>query len=193
MRSGARTSWVLVAITMTLMACSQTSRGNRPIRPHAPWDPELARFFDDSADFIEDPNDLQGTWATSYHGELQGRVDDADLICRVHVTTINEDISVDGHRRKHLLAQVTSTLRGTAPHEDRLNLVVDQGSSGFDMVDRGERRLFNGRFVAFVRWYEDDDETIRAHWHLSPGSRAVIDLVRQSIVEREQATPTSER
>ncbi len=168
-------------------ACSSSS-SNTP-RPRAPWEPELAQFFDDAADFIEDPGDLQGNWATSYQSELRGRVDEADLIARVHITTINEDIAIDGHRRKHLIARVTSVLRGDAPPDDRLILSVDEGSAGFDTVDRSERRLFNGRYVAFVRWYEDEDGTVKSHWHLSPGSRAVVEMVRQAITEREQATP----
>jgi hypothetical protein len=149
----------------------------------------MAEFFDDAADFIEDPGALGGSWASSYGAELQGRVDQADLICRVHIATINEDIDVDGHRRKHLLTRVSSTLRGDAPADGRLNLTVDQGSVGFDTVDRGERRLFNNRFIAFVRWYENDDGEVRAHWHLSPDTRPVVELVRRRITERQVATP----
>ncbi len=189
MRRWVIAKWVVLVTMLTLVACSNSSTGRTTIRPRAPWEPELAQFFDDAADFIEDPGDLQGNWATGYQGELRGRVDEADLICRVHITTINEDIAVDGHRRKHLLARVTSVLRGDNPPEDRLHLTVDEGSAGFDAVDRAERRLFNGRYVAFVRWYEDDDGQVRSHWHLSPNSSAVIDMVRGAITEREEAVP----
>lgn len=189
MRPWAVSKWVVLVTMLAFAACSTSSRGRNTIRPRAPWEPELAQFFDDAADFIEDPGDLQGNWATGYQGELRGRVDESDLICRVHITTINEDISVDGHRRKHLLARVTSVLRGDSPPEDRLHLTVDEGSAGFDAVDRAERRLFNGRYVAFVRWYEDEDGQVRSHWHLSPNSSAVIDMVRGAITEREEAVP----
>lgn len=173
----------LVLSSLTALGCS--SAGTQ-VRPRAPWEPGLAEFFDDAADFIEDPGDLEGAWATDYSTALQGRIDEADLIARVLITTINEDINVEGQRRKHLLAQITSTLSGDAPADERLHLIVDDGSEGFDTIDRGERRLFNNRFVAFVRWYETEEGVVRAHWHLSPGSRPVVDLVRRSIEQRRQ-------
>lgn len=176
---------VLAIASLLALGCS--SAGTQ-VRPRAPWEPELADFFDDAADFIEDPGDLEGAWATDYSTGLQGRIDEADLIARVLITTINEDINVEGQRRKHLLATITSVLSGEAPADERLHLIVDDGSEGFDTIDRGERRLFNNRFVAFVRWYESEDGVVRSHWHLSPGSRPVVDLVRRSIEQRRQQT-----
>jgi hypothetical protein len=181
----------LLLVAIATFSCS-SSTSNTP-RARAPWVPDLAQFFDDAADFIENPGDLQGDWATSYQADLRGLVDEADLICRIHVTTINEDIAIDGHRRKHLLTRITSTLRGTAPAEDQLDLNVDEGSAGFDSVDRSERRLFNGRYVAFVRWYEDENGQLQSHWHLSPGTNAVVEMVRQAITERENAPPRRDR
>ena len=102
---------VLIAVTLPVLAGCTASVGTQA-RPRAPWEPELAEFFDDAADFIADPGDLQGEWARGYDAELQGRVDEADLICRVFINTINEDINVEGHRRKHLLMRVTSVLHG---------------------------------------------------------------------------------
>jgi hypothetical protein len=180
---------LLVLVSLTALGCS--SAGTQ-VRPRAPWEPELAEFFDDAADFIEDPGDLEGAWATDYSTGLQGRIDEADLIARVLITTINEDINVEGQRRKHLLAQITSTFAGEAPTDERLQLMVDDGAEGFDTIDRGERRLFNNRFVAFVRWYESEDGVVRAHWHLSPGSRPVVDLVRRSVDQRRQQTGNGE-
>ena len=160
------------------------------IRPQAPWDPELAPFFDDAADFIADPGGLEGSWATDYAGELRGRVDAADLIARVLVTTVREDISIDGTRRKHLVMQVTSVLDGQEPPEARLQVAVDEGSAGFDTVDRNVRRLLANRFVAFVRWYEDDEGTLRSHWHLSPASPQVIRATRSALEVRQRARPS---
>ncbi len=169
---------------MLIVGVSSCSSTTSNIRPQAPWEPELAEFFDDAADFIQNPGDLQGAWSTGYSRELQGRVDEADLICRVTVSTLNEDINVEGHRRKHLLMGITSVLYGEEPEGRRLHLSVDEGSAGFDTIDASERRLLDNQFVAFVRWYEDEDSAVRGHWHLSPGTRSVVELVRHQIIER---------
>ena len=179
----------VVAVAAALVAGAGCSSSTAQVQPQAPWDPNLAQFFDDAVDFIEDPGDLAGAWASGYAQEVQGRVDEADVIARVHVTTVNEDIAVDGHRRKHVLMNVTSLLYGDMPPDERLHLSVGEGVAGFDTVDRNERRLIDNRFVAFVRWYDDDDGTVRAHWHLSPGSRAVIETVRRQVTERQEASP----
>lgn len=186
MKNSKNITFFVLAVIAVLSSCSSTTT---QVRPRAPWEPELAQFFDDAADFIEDPGDLQGAWSTDYARELQGRVDEADLICRVEVRTINEDISVDGHRRKHLLMQISSVLHGEAPSDNRLHVSVGEGSSGFDTIDRSERRLIGNHFVAFIRWYEDDDDVVRAHWHLSPATRPLIAMVRRAITEREEAAP----
>lgn len=186
-----RTIILLCFLLLSVLIASCGSNGTQ-VRPRAPWEPELAEFFDDAADFILNPGDLQGAWATDYAGALLGRIDESDLICRVHITTINEDIAIDGHRRMHLLMRVTSTLHGRGPEDERLHLLVGEGSEGFDTVDRGQHRLFNNRFVAFVRWYENDEGVVRAHFHLSPASRQVVELVRRSITERHQVEPDDE-
>jgi hypothetical protein len=186
MRNGAIGALGIMVVTAVLSACSSTGT---QVRPRGPWSPELAQFFDDAADFIEDPGDLQGAWSADYARELQGRVDEADLICRAEVRTVNEDISVDGHRRKHLLMQVTSVLYGEAPEDNRLHISVGEGSSGFDTIDRSERRLISNHFIAFIRWYEDDDGSVRAHWHLSPATRPLVAMVRRAITERQEAAP----
>lgn len=177
---------VCLALLASAAACSAPAA---QIRASAPWDPDLAPFFDDAADFIANPGDLEGTWATDYAVELRGRVDAADLICRIHVNTVREDIAVEGARRKHLLATVTSAMHGVAPPDERLYLTVDEGSGGFDTIDRNVQRILDNRFVAFVRWYEDDEGALRAHWHLSPATPEVVGAVRAALEERESATP----
>jgi len=174
------------AVALTLFACGGPSQ---QIRARAPWDPELAPFFDDAVDFISNPGDLEGTWSSSYASELRARSDSADLVCRAHVDTVREDIGVDGERRKHLLARVTSGLFGAIPADERLHLVVDEGSAGFDTVDQSTNRILNNVFVVFVRWYEDENGQLRSHWHLSPGSRAVVQSTRRALEERNRATP----
>ena len=47
------------------------------------------------------------------------------------------------------------------------------------------KKAIDERFVVFVKWYEDEDGLVLAHWHLSPASDAILDRVEELLLRRE--------
>jgi hypothetical protein len=60
---------------------------------------------------------------------------------------------------------------------------VSEGTGGFETVARNERRIVDGRFVLFVKWYANDAGEVRSHWHLTPATRDLVAKVKQMLAD----------
>jgi hypothetical protein len=69
---------------------------------------------------------------------------------------------------------VERAIRGKPP-ERAIELVVNQGDTGFVSVDNNLLRLQGARVLVYVRWYRAETGELANHFHLSPASDEVIE------------------
>jgi hypothetical protein len=145
-----------------------------------------AEFFENGVDYVANPDVLEGRWQEEWQRELEKRLEYSDFIGVVAVNTLRTDIDPGRQTNYRLLANIKETLNGEGP-EDGLTLVVKDGEPGYETVDGNQRRLLNQGFIAFVKWYEDENNMIAARWHLSPASENIIQRIRELIQRRDEA------
>lgn len=144
-----------------------------------PFTPELGRYFDDAADFIEDVDALGGRVASDWRRQVRGLAAESDLIVAVRIETVTLGDDNATTRAFRLTAAATrDPIRGTLPGDRRIDLRVTEGEVGFNGIQQNEQRLQARTFLLFARWY-DDEGTARAHWHLSPETDALTRRVRE--------------
>jgi hypothetical protein len=144
-----------------------------------PFTPELGRYFDDAADFIEDVDALGGRVASDWRRQVRGLAAESDLIVAVRVETVTLGDDNATTRAFRLTAAATrDPIRGTLPADRRIDLRVTEGEVGFNGIQQNEQRLQARTFLLFARW-SDDEGTPRAHWHLSPETDALTRRVRE--------------
>lgn len=161
-----------------LGGCATTS--NTPTITTRPFTPELARYFDDAADYIEDVDALGGRVAADWRRQVRGLASESDLIVPVRIETVTLGDDNASTRAFRLTAAATrDPIVGTLPADRRVDLRVTEGEVGFNGVHQNEQRLQSRTYLLFARWY-DDEGTPRAHWHLSPETPALIQRVRES-------------
>jgi hypothetical protein len=100
------------------------------------------------------------------------------VVATAHVETVMVETDPEGGRSYRLTVTLTDPLRGGLPAEHRANLRVTEGQVGYRTVTGRENRLQTMSFVAFLRWYRDGAGLVRAHWHLSPMTDALVSRVR---------------
>lgn len=168
-------AFVLLAALST--GCASTS--NAPSITVRGFTPELARYFDDSADFIEDVDALGGRVASDWRRQVRGLSAESDLIVavRIETVTLGDDNATSRAYRLTAVA-AREPLLGTLPPDRHVDLRVTEGENGFNGVRQNEQRLQARTFLLFVRWYEEDGVR-RAHWHLSPETEALTRRVRE--------------
>ncbi|MDD5309029.1 MAG: hypothetical protein PHU25_17085 [Deltaproteobacteria bacterium] len=184
------------AIGFTLLAtCACAGCGGAAFATGAPWDPKESRFFDDGVDVIDDMKRIDGEFAYRQEDELTGRVNLADLIAEVEIATLQTTRDMDGGEQKRMDVRVVTTLYGGAPAET-ITFASGSQSPGHGMILRYEDRL-SGRFLAFVRWFEDDRGRLAHHFHLSPASEAmkadVQARIERRVAEDEKAARAAKR
>lgn len=144
-----------------------------------PFTPDLARYFDDAADFLEDVDALGGRVASDWRRQVRGLSTEADVIVAVRVETVTLGDDNATTRAYRLTAVATrDPIRGALPNDRRIDLRVTEGEVGFNAIHQNEQRLQVRSYLLFARWY-DDDGTTRAHWHLSPETDAITRQVRE--------------
>lgn len=171
-----------VMVLLALAACATTEI----IRVTSPMTSEDEVRFDDSVDYVANPDDLGGTWAERFHREIPDRVGASDLIAVVRVSAVNDDVDSRGRRTMRIVGTVEEELSGHGPRT--LSLAVGAREPGFDTVAGRERQLLERRFVVFVKWANGDAGSILARWHLHPASDAILGEVRRAIRARATAT-----
>lgn len=152
----------------------------------SPFTGEDAVVFEDGVDFVFDPDVLEGRWREDWSRELQQRVERADIVAVVRVATLRTDVDLDRRTTYRLIATVERELLGEPPQEE-MSLVVREGEGGFESVRSNERRVLDGDFVAFVKWYQTEHESVAPHWHLSPATDPVLRRVEFLVRRRTQA------
>lgn len=144
-----------------------------------PFTPELARYFDDATDFIEDVDALGGRVASEWRRQVRGLAAESDLIVAVRIETVTLGDDNATTRAYRLTAAATrEPIRGTLPSDRRVDLRVTEGEVGFNAIRQNEHRLQSRSYLLFARWY-DDEGTRRVHWHLSPETEALTRRVRE--------------
>jgi len=157
------------------------------MRTSSEFTEEHAEFFEDGVDYVANPDALEGRWREEWQREMEKRLEYSDFIGVVTVTTLRTDIDPGRRTSFRLMTAVDKRLFGEAP-KGGITLLVRDGQPGYETVAGNQRRILDEHFVAFVKWYEDDNELISAHWHLSPASDIILDRVQELILRREDAT-----
>lgn len=172
--------------SVVLAACGGANGSENPaMRPSSPFTAEHAKFFDDAVDLIREPEVLGGRWAEEWDEDLRGRVGYADLVARVVVQTLRTDTDLEHRNTYHLVCQINEVLHGESPGRST-EVAVSEGTGGFETVARNERRIVDGRFILFVKWYSDDAGEVKAHWHLTPATRELVAQVKQMLLDAQQ-------
>lgn len=170
--------WLVLAA-----GCAAPAEG---IRVSSPFTPRDAELFDDAADFLKDATGLDGAWAEGWKNDLHGRSKGADVVAVVKINTIISDVDLQQRQGVRLMPSAVRALRGTLPPETGLR--VSQGRPGFVSVDHNRTQLMDGTMVLFVKWYEAEDKSIAAHWHLSPASEQVMSEVEEALGMKEKGS-----
>jgi hypothetical protein len=148
-----------------------------------PWDAAAeATVFDDGIDVVDDTTKLSGEWAFRAREDLDARSNLADMFAVVDITSVQTTKDIDGKEGRRIDARVDRILYGTAP--DRvLVLEAAAASLGYSLITRHEGRL-TGEYIVFLRWFELEDGTTGHHFHFSPSSPGVLEMVRKYVEAR---------
>lgn len=150
----------------------------------SPFTDEHAVLFEDGLDLVRDPRVLEGHWLSSWEDELARRTGFADVVALVTIRTLRTDVDLDRRRTYRLMTHVDRVLHGERVGEE-IVLIVREGEGGFGTVETNERQLLDRQYLAFIKWAEDEDGTVRARWHLSPATDQVAGRVRAALRRRE--------
>lgn len=176
---------IFAPIWLFTFACSSSTKNY--IETDRRWDPYLNNYFDNSIDFLLNPEELSGEWKKQYIEELKGRVKYSDFIGVIKITSIREDVTPDGKEYKRIYGEVLKTYKlnqDTIKTLNELELMAYQDIASFEIIEENIRRLLNNAFIAYITWYKDEvDNTIKNHWHLSPATKSVISLTKRTIEE----------
>ncbi len=176
----------IVLLPFLIAFASACGSGSVQMRTSSEFTEVHAEFFEDGVDYVANPDVLTGRWRDEWQRETEKRLEYSDFIGVVTVNTLRTDIDPGRRTSFRLMATIDESLLGEAPKEG-LTLLVRDGQAGYETVDGNQRRILNESFVVFVKWYEDENEMISAHWHLSPASDVILDRVRELILRRENA------
>lgn len=174
---------VFALVTALGGACtSTTSNAVRANVVSGPFTTELAGFFDDAVDYVENVEALGGRVATEWRRQLDGLANNADIIVVVRVETItsgSESSSAGSYRLSTVATR--DPIRGTLPNDRRLDVTASEGEVGYNTIRSGSSRLQARDWLMFVRWYEDADGQVRPHWHLTPATEQALQRARDAI------------
>jgi len=180
-------SWLGVIAALCVGCASARGAVTAP-SPSSPFLESDKPLFEDGVDLIGDPEGLSGRWAEDWTRELRERVQRSDVIALVVVNTLSTDVSPEQSSTHRLVAEVGDVLKGKYAGE--LALVASQDSLGFDSVDRERSNILKRTMVAFVKWARDDAGLVRPKWHLSAGSKTIINAVRLEIAGERPESQT---
>jgi hypothetical protein len=170
------------SLALFALACGSSA----PPIEVSPFTEEHAEIFEDGADFIEDPESLEGRWREDWSRDLDRRVTHADVIAVVTIQYLRTDTNPDRQTTYRLIAKMKRTLVGEPPEE--VEMTVAEGQGGFATIEGNDRRILNEEFLAFLKWYRTEAGEIAPHWHLSPASEPIVDRV-EYLIERRRDIP----
>lgn len=149
----------------------------------SPFTAEHEPIFENGLDLVRDPRVLEGPWLETWQDELARRVALADVVALVTVRTLRTDVDLNRRRTYRLITRVDRVYFGENVGQE-LVFLAREGEGGFETVETNERRLLDTQYLAFLKWAEDEDGTVRARWHLSPATDQVAARVRRELRER---------
>lgn len=156
-----------------------------------PWNASVeASIFDDGADLFDDPARLSGKSENSARQALEVRADLADALAIVDVVSVQSSGAAGEAEARRIGVELVEPLHGELPGRA---FALESGISalGNSVIRRLEPRLSGGRFVAFIRWFELEGGAVGHHFHLSPASAEVLEIVRPRAAARSGEEPPS--
>jgi hypothetical protein len=152
--------------------------------PGAAFRPDEAVFFDDGVDLLRELPPPGSQLSLSYSEQFDARVSLADLVARVEIVTVQTTKDLDGRMGKRIIVNVVEEIYGLSPARN-LILRSSPDSIGYTLIERHEAEL-TGRFVAFLRFFDEEDGALGRRFHLSPDSRQVLEHVHAKIGARRK-------
>ena len=149
--------------------------------------PEHAELFEDGFDFVKAPGSLEGEWLEGWRQDIEKRVNNSDFVAVITVTTLRTEVNLDRQTSYRVVAEIERKLYGDYPASE-IELTTDENAYGYASVKENQEQYLNRVFVAYVRWYEKADGEVGGHWHLSPGSEAVVSATESLIAQRTDKT-----
>lgn len=168
-----RSSVVFMAVFSLITASVGCGGGSAEMIKVTTFTEEDAKYFDNSADFVADPNALEGRWNEDWQRDLEGRVEHSDYIGTVKIVTLVTNVTPEKKTSYCLTAAVDKTLKGKSS-SDGFSLSVGEEEDGYPTIDANRQRILNRSFLAFIKWRKTESGTIEARWHLSPASDEVV-------------------
>jgi len=166
-------------LLFALAGCGASGPIQRDITP---FTAEHEPAFENGLDMVRDPEALGGAWLRTWEEDIDRRVTLADVVALVTVKTFRTDVDLERNETYRLVTEVEREYLGEL--EDEIVLTVSASEAGFGTISDNERRILDSQFIAFIKFQEAPDGSIRARWHLSPASEPVARRVRDLLRER---------
>ena len=168
----------LFVVVIILFACSRS--GNYV---SSPWEEKYRPYFDDSIDVIGDLSRLEGQWAKEQMDQLEGRVFFSDLTAQVEILSIQTVVETERESMR-IQIRLDEVLYGTGPGET-MEVSCESDQPGFEMFKKHEQEgMLNKPYYVFIKWYEDDDNELRKHFHFTIADPSMDVLVRTLVDKR---------
>jgi hypothetical protein len=159
--------------------------GVRSMRVTSEFTSEDAELFEDGFDFVKEPGALEGQWLDDWQKEIKARVANSDFIAVVTVTTLRTDVDLDRQVSYRVVGDIERRLYGDLS-DSEIELTTDKKAIGYASVKDNQDSILNRVFVAYVKWYENEDGEVAGHWHLSPGSEGIVGATENLVKERTE-------
>jgi hypothetical protein len=170
----------LTFMVCLLAACGGgTSSGVGAVK--SPFLPEDEALFDGGVEFVDDPEKLTGRWREDWERELSDRVARADAVFVGEVVATRLGADVKGESFVDIGVAVEKKLRGKIGDDVELRSRADD--PGYRTLARAGDRLLGGKYVAFVKWVEEDGK-VRGRFHLAHASGFVLSAVQFRLGKR---------
>jgi hypothetical protein len=180
----------LLVVALALCAACSSSNANSSRAVSAPFTPDLAAFFDDAVDYVENVEDLGGRVASDWRRQIDGLSRNADIIAVVRIETVTSgsESSSSGSFRLTTVA-ARPPFKGAIPPDGHIDLRVLEGEVGYNTVRNSAQRLQANQWLLFVRWYDDADGQVRPHWHLTPATPGAIQRAQDAFGYVDPSAP----
>jgi hypothetical protein len=171
----------LVAAWLLASSCGG-SRGG-PGAVQSPFLPEDEALFDGGVEFVDDPEKLTGRWRADWESELAARVARADVVLVGEVVATRHGADGEGSAFHDLKIEVDDVLVGSIDESIELRSLARD--PGHRTLARAGDRLLGGKYVAFLKWAEEDGK-VRGRFHLAHASGFVLSAVKFQLGKRKR-------
>jgi len=172
--------WVVIAAVVLLGACKLSGGAKGPTRPVSEWAAEDKQLFDDGIDVGALPSsDAPPERDESNEALIPRRMDAADAVVLAKVIGVHSEPVGDKKRYRLELAVEGAPLYAANAPPPTVSLVLPPDSPAYGTVRAIDAKLIGRKLVVFYREYagEDPGEVV-VHFHLSPGTKAVLDAIQ---------------